>query len=212
MDAPRPRADEMEQLDLIIRTRNRYLVELAQEVFYGKNVFAIVNEATFDENTDFEDDNDEIIYASVWYPNPARMAMIRHLRVEMRGSLALWHESYVIDRFQGWRFLLRPNASYPDEYEYDEEDTEWQTNFIKLQTLHLDITFYQNLDAPRISPHNTQAPLFKDMRKCLDDVDIALKAKHVDVVLKFRYDGRAPSSPEKDSVVEKLRAMIKKEN
>jgi len=145
------------------------------------------------------------IITALRHPNFAQMHNIRHLYIEVAYSSILTSPESMVDKAQGWRFLLQPNATSKVSIT---RDADWQSKFKNLQTIQLSIVLDQNIFAPSIEPKYTMSPKFCIMPQQLEGAYITLKAKEVSVGVSFKYDGEAPASVGLASVKEKLTAMM----
>jgi hypothetical protein len=128
----------------IVATRNRELVELAMDVYYKRNIFAIYVGIYL---------NAKGPLFGIRYPRPAKAKLIRRLRVFVKCRVGRTLEDLVRAPDEGWCWLLKPLrplhsdplnnkqkvvpewvSSEPDS----ETNTQWQLSFSNLKTLEID--------------------------------------------------------------------------
>jgi hypothetical protein len=114
------------ELGTLIRTRNRELVTLGLDVYYGKYTFRVRIH-----------DSLHSVTPGITYPPPAYGKLIRHLQVDMCSSPIGWNlDTSTLSKAQDWRWLFQPKAA-DLETPRDSPYVAWQRHFSNIGNLEL---------------------------------------------------------------------------
>lgn len=212
---------EVKDFGSLLRTYNRHLTTLAQDVHYQNNAFLLQHtpwytygpRRTSAAPISYPCPSGTDINVAMLQPSPKRAHLIRNLHIEIAEfELPKDHEDFWTTRGQIWQYVLKPrsttmqqvvkNLKARGKLDMRKEGTRWQKNYDNLRRIAIiiktDVEFY--------GPGRNCSPL-NVFLKILDEVEMVLKADYVSVSLEECASGDASSIQEDEN---KIMRMIRR--